>query len=79
MSQINESYEDNLQYEFKKSLKDTINTLNKLSKNIDDNLPNENSIKSTGDEIKVVENKLKRLLDKVDKSEYSKNFTSEEE
>lgn len=79
MSQINESYEDNLQYEFKKSLKDTINTLNKISKNIDDNLPNENSIKSTGDEIKVVENKLKRLLDKVDKSEYSKNFTSEEE
>lgn len=79
MSQINESYEDNLQYEFKKSLKDTINTLNKISKNIDDNLPNENSIKSTGDEIKVVENKLKRLLNKVDKSEYSKNFTSEEE
>ena len=79
MSQINESYEDNLQYEFKKSLKDTINTLNKLSKNIDDNLPNENSIKSTGDEIKVVENKLKRILNKVDKSEYSKNFTSEEE
>tara|TARA_A100001011_G_scaffold345776_1_gene381709 strand:+ start:519 stop:758 length:240 start_codon:yes stop_codon:yes gene_type:complete len=79
MSQINESYEDNLQYEFKKSLKETINTLNKLSKNIDDNLPNENSIKSTGDEIKVVENKLKRLLNKVDKSEYSKNFTSEEE
>ena len=79
MSQINESYEDNLQYEFEKSLKDTINTLNKLSKNIDDNLPNENSIKSTGDEIKVVENKLKRLLNKVDKSEYSKNFTSEEE
>ena len=79
MSQINESYEDNLQYEFKKSLKDTINTLNKLSKNIDDNLPNENSIKSTGDEIKVVENKLKRLLNKVDKSEYYKNFTSEEE
>ena len=79
MSQINESYEDNLQYEFKKSLKDTINTLNKLSKNIDDNLPNENLIKSTGDEIKVVENKLKRILNKVDKSEYSKNFTSEEE
>ena len=79
MSEINESYEDNLQYEFKKSLKDTINTLNKLSKNIDDNLPNENLIKSTGDEIKVVENKLKRLLNKVDKSEYSKNFTSEEE
>lgn len=79
MSEINESYEDNLQYEFKKSLKDTINTLNKLSKNIDDNLPNENSIKSTGDEIKVVENKLKRLLNKVDKSKYSKNFTSEEE
>ena len=79
MSQINESYEDNLQYEFKKSLKDTINTLNKLSKNIDDNLPNENSIKSTGDEIKVVKNKLKRLLNKVDKSEHSKNLTSEEE
>mgnify|MGYP001500010006 FL=1 len=79
MSQINESYEDNLQYEFKKSLKDTINTLNKLSKNIDDNLPNENSIKSTGDEIKVVENKLKKLLNKVDKSEFSKNVTSEEE
>ena len=79
MSQINESYEDNLQYEFKKSLKDTINTLNKISKDIDDNLPNENSIKSTGNEIKVVENKLKRLLNKVDKSEYSKNFTSEEE
>ena len=79
MSQINESYEDNLQYEFEKSLKDTINTLNKISKNIDDNLPNENSIKSTGDEIKVVENKLKKLLNKVDKSEYSKNFTSEEE
>tara|TARA_X000001036_G_C20562488_1_gene759055 strand:+ start:113 stop:352 length:240 start_codon:yes stop_codon:yes gene_type:complete len=79
MSQINESYEDNLQYEFKKSIEDTINTLNKISKNIDDNLPNENSIKSTGDEIKVVENKLKRLLNKVDKSEYSKNFTSEEE
>ena len=79
MSQINESYEDNLQYEFKKSIKDTINTLNKISKNIDDNLPNENSIKSTGDEIKVVETKLKRLLNKVDKSEYSKNFTSEEE
>ena len=57
MSQINESYEDNLQYEFKKSLKDTINTLNKLSKNIDDNLPNEISIKSTGDEIRVVEHK----------------------
>ena len=79
MSQINESYEDNLQYEFEKSLKDTINTLNKISKNIDDNLPNENSIKSTGDEIKVVENKLKKLLNKVDKSKYSKNFTSEEE
>lgn len=79
MSEINESYEDNLQYEFKKSLKDTINTLNKISKNINDNLPNENSIKSTGDEIKVVENKLKRLLNKVDKSKYSKNFTSEEE
>ena len=79
MSQINESYEDNLKYEFKKSLKDTINTLNKLSKKIEDNLPNENSTKSTGDEIKVVENKLKRLLNKVDKSEYSKNFTSEEE
>ena len=79
MSQDNESYEDNLQYEFKKSIKDTINTLNKISKNIDDNLPNENSIISTGDEIKVVENKLKRLLNKVDKSEYSKNFTSEEE
>lgn len=79
MSQINESYEDNLQYEFKKSIKDTINTLNKISKNIDDNLANENSIKSTGDEIKVVENKLKRLLNNVDKSEYSKNFTSEEE
>ena len=79
MSQINESYEDNLQYEFEKSLKDTINTLNKISKNIDDNLANENSIKSTGDEIKVVETKLKRLLNKVDKSEYSKNFTSEEE
>ena len=79
MSQINESYEDNLQYEFEKSLKDTINTLNKISKNIDDNLPNENSIKSTRDEIKVVENKLKRLLNNVDKSEYSKNFTSEEE
>ena len=44
-----------------------------------DNLSNENSIKSTEDEIKVVENKLKRLLNKVDKSEYSKNFTSEEE
>tara|TARA_B100001057_G_scaffold120449_1_gene119079 strand:- start:717 stop:956 length:240 start_codon:yes stop_codon:yes gene_type:complete len=79
MSQDNESYEDNLQYEFKKSIKDTINTLNKISKNIDDNLPNENSIKSTRDEIKVVENKLKRLLNNVDKSEYSKNFTSEEE
>ena len=79
MSQINESYEDNLQYEFKKSIKDTINTLNKISKNIDDNLPNENSIKSTGDEIKVVENELKKLLNKVDKSKYSKNFTSEEE
>ena len=79
MSQINESYEDNLQYEFKKSLKDTINTLNKLSKKIEDNLPNENSTKLTGDEIKVVENKLKRLLNQVDKSEYSKNFTSEEE
>lgn len=79
MSQINESYEDNLQYEFKKSIEDTINTLNKISKNIEDDLPNENSIKSTGDEIKVVENKLKRLLNKVDKSEYSKNFTSEEE
>ena len=75
MSQDNESYEDNLQYEFKKSIKDTINTLNKISKNIDDNLPNENSIKSTRDEIKVVENKLKRLLNNVDKSEYSKNFT----
>lgn len=79
MSQINESYEDNLQYEFIKSIKDTISTLNKISKNIDDNLANENSIKSTGDEIKVVETKLKRLLNKVDKSEYSKNFTSEEE
>ena len=43
------------------------------------NLSNENSIKSTEDEIKVVENELKRLLNKVDKSEYSNNFTSEEE
>ena len=79
MSETNESYENNLQHEFKKSLIDTINTLNEISKNIDDNLSNENSIKSTGDEIKVVEKKLKRLLNKVDKSEYSKNFTSEEE
>ena len=79
MSEINESYENNLEHEFKKSLIDTISTLNEISKNIDDNLPNENSIKSTGDEIKVVENKLKRLLNKVDKSKYSKNFTSEEE
>ena len=79
MSEINESYENNLEHEFKKSLIDTISTLNEISKNIDDNLPNENSIKSTGDEIKVVENKLKRLLNKVDKSEYSKNLTSEEE
>ena len=79
MSEKNESYENNLQHELKKSLIDTINTLNEISKNIDDNLSNENSIKSTGDEIKVVENKLKRLLNKVDKSEYSNNFTSEEE
>ena len=79
MSEINESYENNLEHEFKKSLIDTISTLNDISKNINDNLPNENSIKSTGDEIKVVENKLKRLLNKVDKSEYSKNLTSEEE
>ena len=79
MSEINESYENNLEHEFKKSLIDTISTLNEISKNIDDNLSNENSIKSTGDEIKVVEKKLKRLLNKVDKSEYSKNFTSEEE
>ena len=79
MSEKNESYENNLQHEFKKSLIDTINTLNEISKNIDDNLSNENSIKSTGDEIKVVEKKLKRLLNKVDKSEYSKNFTFEEE
>tara|TARA_B100000614_G_scaffold225456_1_gene215140 strand:+ start:242 stop:481 length:240 start_codon:yes stop_codon:yes gene_type:complete len=79
MSEINESYENNLEHEFKKSLIDTISTLNEISKNINDNLPNENSIKSTGDEIKVVENKLKRLLNKVDKSEYSKNLTSEEE
>ena len=79
MSEINENYENNLEHEFKKSLIDTISTLNEISKNINDNLPNENSIKSTGDEIKVVENKLKRLLNKVDKSEYSKNLTSEEE
>ena len=79
MSEINESYENNLEHEFKKSLIDTISTLNEISKNINDNLSNENSIKSTGDEIKVVENKLKRLLNKVDKSEYSKNLTSEEE
>ena len=79
MSEINESYENNLENEFKKSLIDTISTLNEISKNINDNLPNENSIKSTGDEIKVVENKLKRLLNKVDKSEHSKNLTSEEE
>ena len=79
MSEKNESNENSLQHEFKKSLIDTINTLNEISKNIDDNLSNENSIKSTGDEIKVVENKLKRLLNKVDKSEYSKNFTFEEE
>ena len=79
MSEKNESNENSLQHEFKKSLIDTINTLNEISKNIDDNLSNENSIKSTGDEIKVVEKKLKRLLNKVDKSEYSKNFTSEEE
>ena len=79
MSEINESYENNLDHEFKKSLIDTISTLNEISKNINDNLPNENSIKSTGDEIKVVENKLKRLLNKVDKSEHSNNLTSEEE
>lgn len=79
MSEKNESYESNLQHEFKKSLIDTISTLNEISKNINDNLPNENSIKSTGDEIKVVENKLKRLLNKVDKSEHSNNLTSEEE
>lgn len=79
MSEINESYENNLEHEFKKSLIDTISTLNEISKNINDNLPNENSIKSTGDEIKVVENKLKRLLNKVDKSEHSNNLTSEEE
>ena len=79
MSEKNESNENSLQHEFKKSLIDTINTLNEISKNIDDNLSNENSIKSTGDEIKVVEKKLKRLLNKVDKSEYSKNFTFEEE
>ena len=58
MSEINESYENNLEREFKKSLIDTISTLNEISKNINDDLPNENSIKSTGDEIKVVENKL---------------------
>ena len=79
MSEINESYENNLEHEFKKSRIDTISTLNEISKNIDDNLSNENSIKSTGDEIKIVENKLKRLFNKIDKSEYSKNFTSEEE
>lgn len=79
MSEINESYENNLEREFKKSLIDTISTLNEISKNINDDLPNENSIKSTGDEIKVVENKLKRLLNKVDKSEHSNNLTSEEE
>ena len=79
MSEINESYENNLEHELKKSLIDTISTLNEISKNINDNLPNENAIKSTGDEIKVVENKLKRLLNKVDKSEHSKNLTSEEE
>ncbi len=79
MSEINESYENNLEHEFKKSLIDTISTLNEISKNINDNLPNENSIKSTGDEIKVVKNKLKRLLNKVDKSEHSNNLTSEEE
>ena len=54
MSEINESYENNLEHEFKKSLIDTINTLNEISKNIDDNLSNENSIKSTVDEIKIV-------------------------
>ena len=79
MSEKNVSNENSLQHEFKKSLIDTINTLNEISKNIDDNLSNENSIKSTGDEIKIVENKLKRLFNKIDKSEYSKNFTSEEE
>ena len=79
MSEKNVSNENSLQHEFKKSLIDTINTLNEISKNINDNLPNENSIKSTGDEIKVVENKLKRLLNKVDKSEHSNNLTSEEE
>ena len=79
MSEKNENNENSLQHEFKKSLIDTINTLNEISKNIDDNLSNENSIKSTGDEIKIVENKPKRLFNKIDKSEYSKNFTSEEE
>lgn len=79
MSEINESYENNLEHEFKKSLIDTISTLNEISKNINNDLPNENLIKSTGDEIKVVENKLKRLLNKVDKSEHSNNLTSEEE
>ena len=79
MSEINESYENNLEHELKKSLIDTISTLNEISKNINNDLPNENLIKSTGDEIKVVENKLKRLLNKVDKSEHSKNLTSEEE
>ena len=79
MSEINESYENNLEHELKKSLIDTISTLNEISKNINNDLPNENLIKSTGDEIKVVENKLKRLLTKVDKSEHSNNLTSEEE
>ena len=79
MSEINESYENNLEHELKKSLIDTISTLNEISKNINNDLPNENLIKSTGDEIKVVENKLKRLLNKVDKSEHSNNLTSEEE
>ena len=79
MSEKNESNENSLQHEFKKSLIDTINTLNEISKNINNDLPNENLIKSTGDEIKVVENKLKRLLNKVDKSEHSNNLTSEEE
>ena len=43
MSEINESYENNLEHEFKKSLIDTISTLNEISKNINDNLPHENS------------------------------------
>ena len=67
---MSEKNESNLQHEFKKSLIDTISTLNEISKNINDNLPNENSIKSenNGEQISLLdidENEKRDNLDDV--------------